>query len=199
MSPRKKNSPRKIIFAKSSETRFPKVSRRSELSSGGKRPFKIFKFFVNVQIGCAKCTKCENWQSEVLNFWPGVLPRNSFPIQFNWIGNELNWKWTELEMSAVYSKDLINSGGILIIRGWRPIAFQKKADLNCSGGGAVSLGNYHHIIMSSYHHIIISSYHHIIISLYHHIIISPSHHITISSFSENWQSVKKYRKIDHTP
>ena len=25
----------------------------------------------------------------------------SFPIQFNWIGNELNWKWAELEMSAV--------------------------------------------------------------------------------------------------
>ena len=68
MPPRKTFSPRKIIFAKSSETRFPKVSRRSELSSGGKRPFKIFKFFVNVQIGCAKCTKCENWQSEVLNF-----------------------------------------------------------------------------------------------------------------------------------
>ena len=44
MSPRKKNSPRKIIFAKSSETRFPKVSRRTELSSGGKRPFKIFDF-----------------------------------------------------------------------------------------------------------------------------------------------------------
>ena len=44
MSPRKTFSPRKIIFAKSSETRFPKVSRRAELSSGGKRPFKIFDF-----------------------------------------------------------------------------------------------------------------------------------------------------------
>merc|ERR1712025_1317962 len=44
MSPRKKFSPRKIMFAKSSETRFPKVSRRTELSSVGKRPFKIFDF-----------------------------------------------------------------------------------------------------------------------------------------------------------
>ena len=65
-------SARKIIFAKSSETRFPKVSRRSELSSGGKRPFKIFDFFGNVQIGCAKCTKCEIWRSEMLNFWKGL-------------------------------------------------------------------------------------------------------------------------------
>ena len=55
--PRNFFSPRKIIFAKSSETRFPKVSRRSELSSGGKRLFKIFRFFVNVQIGCATCIK----------------------------------------------------------------------------------------------------------------------------------------------
>ena len=44
MSPRKSFSPRKIIFAKSSETRFPKVSRQSEPSSGGKRLFKIFDF-----------------------------------------------------------------------------------------------------------------------------------------------------------
>ena len=36
----------KMKCCKSSETRFPKVSRRSEPSSGGKRPFEIFTFFV---------------------------------------------------------------------------------------------------------------------------------------------------------
>ena len=35
---------RKMKCCKSSETRFPKVSRRSEPSSGGKRPFEIFAF-----------------------------------------------------------------------------------------------------------------------------------------------------------
>ena len=35
----------KIESCKSSETRFPKVSRQSEPSSGGKRSFKIFDFF----------------------------------------------------------------------------------------------------------------------------------------------------------
>ena len=37
--------PRKIIFAKSSETRFPKVSRQSEPSSGGKRLAQNLDFF----------------------------------------------------------------------------------------------------------------------------------------------------------
>ena len=92
-----------------------------------------------------------------------------------------------------YSKDLINSGGILIIRGWRPIAFQKKADLNCSGGGAFSLGNYHHIIMSSYHHIVISSYHHIIISSYHHITISSYHHLIIFGKLAKCEKISKNR------
>ena len=41
--PKKKIQRRKIKSCKSSETRFAKVSRRSELCSGGKRPFEISK------------------------------------------------------------------------------------------------------------------------------------------------------------
>ena len=101
---------------------------------------------------------------------------------------EVSWCGSE------YSKDLINSGGILIIRGWRPIAFQKKADLNCSGGGRfllviIIISSCHHIIISSYHHIIISSYHYIIISSYHHLIISPSHHFRKTG--KVWKNIEK--------
>ena len=41
MPPLENFSTRKIIFAESSETRFPKVSRQSEPSSRGKRPFEF--------------------------------------------------------------------------------------------------------------------------------------------------------------
>ena len=43
---------RKIIFAKSSETCFPKVSRQSEPSCGCKRPLKILDFFLNYPWMC---------------------------------------------------------------------------------------------------------------------------------------------------
>ena len=62
--PRKHFSARKIIFAKSSETRFPKVSRRSEPSSGGKRPFKILDFFekllLEIWLGRKVCDRPSN-------------------------------------------------------------------------------------------------------------------------------------------
>ena len=40
---------RKMKCRESSETRFPKVSRRTEPSSGGKRPFKVCNFFFGVE------------------------------------------------------------------------------------------------------------------------------------------------------
>ena len=43
--PRKNFEARKIEFAKSPEARFPKVSRRSEPSSRGKRPLKVSQKF----------------------------------------------------------------------------------------------------------------------------------------------------------
>ena len=123
MFPPKIFSPRKIIFAKSSETRFPKVSRQSEPSSGGKRLFKIFDFskkcppdfhiqsFHIDEVALIIDGPC--WSS-VLNyrrfiktflFWaPALIERltvHSTHFQFSSI--ELNWKWvknqTELEMS----------------------------------------------------------------------------------------------------
>ena len=57
---------------KSSETRFAKVSRRSELCSRGKRPFEILKKNRNSRVGVKFA---ENWQREMINFWRGVLPR----------------------------------------------------------------------------------------------------------------------------
>ena len=64
---------RKIKSCKSSETCFPKVSRRSEPSSGGKRPFEIFTFCVrpsvrpNVRTSVRPC-ECENYLGVVLVF-----------------------------------------------------------------------------------------------------------------------------------
>ncbi|MEE2612107.1 MAG: EAL domain-containing protein, partial [Pseudomonadota bacterium] len=48
--------PRKSKFAKSSETRFPKVSCQSELSSGGKRPFKVWEFWCVTAIAAGPWT-----------------------------------------------------------------------------------------------------------------------------------------------
>ena len=69
--PRKFFSPRKIIFAKSSETCFPKVSRRSGLCSGSKRPFKIFEFFKK----CSPGKKIRLGRSFLQNHLKPVSPK----------------------------------------------------------------------------------------------------------------------------